>query len=147
MNTSDNVYIMYKNMTKPELYHKSKNMVKKLYEEFKINYNDDRNKKFLSILLYLDNSKNEYFRKLFLLSLYCNYLHKNKYKIKNEMKDLTLVSECYKKYNFVILDTNEKHVKIIEDIATYFNTDATNLEPITGKILYDLNKINFILKK
>ena len=48
---------------------------------------------------------------------------------------------------FVILDIDESHKVILRDISTYFNTDATNLEEITGKILYDLNQIDIQLIK
>ena len=156
--TNKNVKILYsKQMSKDKLFKNAKNEVKYLYLQIKHDENtngdtssatiEQKQDKLLNILLKLDNGKDKYFRILFLLSLYCTYFHQLKHKINIKKLNLELVSECYKKHNFVILDTSGIHKKIIEDISTYFNTDATNLEPITGKILYDLYKINFVLKK
>lgn len=95
----------------------------------------------LDELLKLDNEKDNYFRMLFILSLYCSYFHKNKL-LKNNKSDLSFpIDECYKKHNFVILDIDDNHHEILNDLAIYFNTDATNLEPITGKILHDLHNL------
>jgi len=156
--SNKNVKILYsKQMSKDELFKNAKDEVKDLYLQIKQNestFEDTSNAtikqkqdKLLNILLKLDNGKDKYFRILFLLSLYCTYFHQIKHKIDIKKLNSELISECYKKYNFVILDMSGSHKKIIEDISIYFNTDATNLEPITGKILYDLYKINFVLKK
>ena len=50
--------------------------------------------------------------------------------------------ECYKKHNFFILDIDDTHKKIFNSIVHYFNTDAINIEPISGKILHDLYSID-----
>ena len=139
------VQIIYNpELDKQELYSQAKEEIKEIYNKLK-SETSINNEKLLKIFIELDK-KDSYFRVLFLLSLYCTYFHKIKNKI--DIKQLSnLNQECFKKHNFVILDINDSHKIIIEDLATFFNTDATNLEPITGKILYDLNKIDIQLIK
>lgn len=140
---------------KQELYLEAKEEIKKIYNElkkhnFSENYNEsyidnENTRSILNIKMKIDN-KESYFRILFLLSIYCNYFHRIKNNI--DIKKLSnLQNECFKKHNFVILDIDESHKVILRDISTYFNTDATNLEEITGKILYDLNQIDIQLIK
>lgn len=141
------IEVIYNNeLDKKELYHEAKEEIHKIYESIKNSNVDEKQEKILNIYLHLDKNKNYYFRLLFFLSLYCSYFHKIKHKI--DIKKLTpLQNECYKKHNFFILDINDSHKYILQDLVTYFNTDAMNLEPITGKILYDLNNIDVQLKK
>ena len=142
-------------LDKQELYLEAKEEIKKIYNELKkndfpedydkSNIDDENARSILNINMKIDN-KDSYFRVLFLLSLYCSYFHKIKHKI--DVKKLTnLQNECFKKHNFVILDTNDSHKLILRDISIYFNTDASNLEAITGKILHDLNQIDIQLVK
>ena len=144
------IHVIYNpELNKQELYFEAKKEIKKIYEELKeCNFNKNENDKMLKIFIELDK-KDHYFRLLFLLSMYCTYFHKIKDKVDiKRLKNLTnLNQECFKKHNFVILDINDSHKILLQDIATFFNTDATNLEPITGKILYDLNQIDVQLIK
>lgn len=134
-------------LNKQELYFEAKQEIKKIYEELKESY-FTKNDEMLKIFIKLDK-KDHYFRLLFLLSMYCTYFHKIKHKVDiKKLNGLTdLNEECFKKHNFVILDINDSHKILLQDLATFFNTDATNLEPITGKILYDLNQIDIQLIK
>lgn len=143
------------NLDKQELFLEAKEEIKKIYNElkkhdfpkdyYKSNIDDKNSRSILNINMKIDN-KDSYFRVLFLLSLYCTYFHKIKHKI--DITKLTnLQNECFKKHNFVILDTNDSHKLILRDISIYFNTDASNLEEITGKILHDLNQIDIKLVK
>lgn len=133
-------------LDKQELYFEAKQEIKKIYEELKqFDFTKNENDEILKIFIELDK-KDSYFRLLFLLSVYCTYFHKIKHKI--DIKKLSnLNEECFKKHNFVILDINDSHKILLENLAIFFNTDATNLEPITGKILYDLNQIDVQLIK
>ena len=142
------IHVIYNpELNKQELYFEAKQEIKKIYEELKESYfTKNENDEMLKIFIELDK-KDSYFRLLFLLSMYCTYFHKIKHKINvkklNSLNNLTdLNQECFKKHNFVILDINDSHKILLQDLATFFNTDATNLEPITGKILYDLNQID-----
>ena len=129
-------------LDKKELFESAKEEIIEIFNKLKSNKSkSDKNEQLLNELLKLDNEKDNYFRMLFILSLYCSYFHKNKL-LKNNKSDLSFpIDECYKKHNFVILDIDDNHHEILNDLAIYFNTDATNLEPITGKILYDLHNL------
>lgn len=140
------VVLYNSNYNKSEIYNKVKYEVKKLYKLLYNANNDKNNKKILEIYEILDKKKDNYFRILFFLSLYCSYFHKIKHKI-NIHKLTKLNNECYKKNNFVLLDIDNMHKEILQDISTVFNTDAVNILPITGKILYDLYNIDVELKK
>ena len=133
-------------LNKQELYTQAKEEIKEIYKSLKKSHLDEKEEEILKIYSKLDNKKDNYFRLLFFLSLYCTYFHKIKHKI--DVKKLSEVQhECYKKHNFFILDIDDTHKEIFDAIVTYFNTDATNLEPITGKILYDLYNIDVQYKK
>ena len=129
-----------------------KNEIKNIFKNLKEAHNKDSDK-FLDLLLELDNNNNynNNFRLLFFYSLFCTYYHAHKYKFKN----ITFpIKHCYTKDGFVILekdklvilDQNGSYKQLLEDISIYFNTDANNIEPITGKILQDLQNINVDVK-
>ena len=127
-------------LDKQELYTQAKEEIKKIYQSLKKSHLDKKEEEILKIYKKLDNDKDNYFRLLFFLSIFCSYFHKIKHKI--DIKKLSDVQhECYKKHNFFILDIDDTHKEILEGILTYFNTDSNNIEPITGKILYDLYNI------
>ena len=141
------IEVMYnKEINKKELYFQAKEEIKEIYKSLKKSHLDKKEEEILNIYSKLDNDKDNYFRLLLFLSLYCTYFHEIKYKI--NVKKLSAVQhECYKKHNFFIIDIDDIHKEILEGIVTYFNTDSNNLEPITGKILYDLYNINVQYKK
>jgi hypothetical protein len=145
-----NITVIYNSdLDKKELFESAKEEIINIYNSFKEQFkldDNERNILNLALKLKLDNNKDSYFRILFLLSLYCTYFHKIKHKI--NVKNLTnLQHECFKKHNFVILDQDDSNKIILQDLSVYFNTDANNIEPITGKILYDLNNINVQFEK
>ena len=141
------IKVMYNpELDKKELYFLAKEEIKEIYKSLKKSHLDKKEKEILNIYSKLDNDKDNYFRFLFFLSLFCSYFHKIKHKI--DIQKLSNVqNECYKKNNFFILDIDDTHQEILEGIVTYFNTDATNLEPVTGKILHDLYNIKVELSK
>ena len=141
------IKVMYNpELDKKELYFQAKEEIIEIFKSLKKSHLDKKEEEILNIYSKLDNDKDNYFRFLFFLSLFCSYFHKIKHKI--DIKKLSNVqNECYKKYNFFILDIDNTHGEILEGIVTYFNTDATNLEPITGKILNDLYNIKVELSK
>lgn len=133
-------------LSKQELYTQAKEEIREIYKFLKKSHFNKKNQEILKIYKKLDNDKDSYFRLLFFLSIFCSYFHKIKHKI--DIKKLSDVQhECYKKHNFFILDIDDTHKEILEGILTYFNTDSNNLEPITGKILYDLYNIDISYKK
>ena len=133
-------------LDKNELYYQAGQEIKEIYKSLKQSHLDEKDEEIFKIYSILDNNKDNYFRLLFFLSLYCSYFHKIKHKI--DVKKLSDVQhECYKKHNFYILDIDDNHKEIFNALLTYFNTDATNLELITGKILHDLYSIDVQYKK
>lgn len=133
-------------LDKKELYNQAREEIEEIYKSLKKSHLDEKQEEILNIYSKLDNNKDNYFRLLFFLSIYCTYFHKIKHKI--DVKKLSdLQHECYKKHNFFILNIDDTHKKILEEIITYFNTDAINLNPITGKILHDLYNIKVELLK
>lgn len=135
-----------KNLSKEQLYQNAKQEIKDIYNSLKNQKQTKKEKEFNELLSNIDKNKDSYFRVLFLLSLYCNYFHKIKHKLDITKLNSSLTSECYKKNNFVILDTQNNHLELLNDISTFFNTDAINIEEITGKMLYDLYNIDIQLK-
>ena len=128
-------------LNKKELFFEAKQEIKDIYNSLKKNTLDNKQEEILNIYTKLDKNKDNYFRFLFFLSLYSSYFHKIKHEI--DIKKLTsLQHECYKKHNFIILDIDDSHKDILQNISTFFNTDSINLEPITGKILFDLYNID-----
>ena len=133
-------------LDKKELYSQAKEEIKEIYKSLKKSHLNEKEKEILNIYSKLDNNKDNYFRFLFFLSMYCTYFHKIKHKI--DIKKLSNIQhECYKKHNFFILNIDDTHKEILNALVTYFNTDATNIEPITGKILHDLYSIDVQYKK
>ena len=126
-------------LTKQQLFNEAKFEVKEIFKDLKENMHDKNLNKLTEILDKLDK-KSEYFRLLFIYSLYCSFYYKFKDKIDVQKLNF-LLEECYKKYNFVILDLNEIHHQILRDLTIFFNTDATNIEPITNEILMDLDNL------
>ena len=136
-------------VTNQQLYYEVKNEIIEIYKQLSHANNNKNQDLFLKILLEkLDRSstnKENYIRILFLLSIYCTYFHNLKNKIQIRNLDNTLNDQCFKKNNFVILDLDDNHKILLEDLISYFNTDANNLEYITGrmiKMMNDLDKID-----
>ena len=134
-------------VNKKKLFENAKVEIEELYNELlKLKINEDNDKLFI-LLNKIDHNKDNYFKILFLLSLYCNYFYKVKQNINT--RHLEVSEECFKRNNFKFLINynTELHRDILELFTTYFNTDAVNLIPLTGKILNDLNKIDIEFKK
>ena len=147
-----------KNIDKQELFEMAKGEVKQIYKNLlelvsDLNESSGENKisidnKIFNILHELDSRKTDYFRKLFLLSVFCSYFHQIKNKINiQKLKYPLVINECFKKHNFVVLDVDSKNTEqLLLNLIHYFNTDANNLMEITGKIFYDLQQIDLQLK-
>ena len=150
------IHVIYNSeLDKQELYSEAKQEIKNIYNEikqsdfYKIEESDENKLKLLKIFKKFDNEDN-YFRILFLLSVYCTYLHKVKHKMKHKLdirKLSNLNKECFKKHNFVILDTDNSYKLIFRDLITFFNTDSNNIEEITGDMLQHFNNIEVELIK
>lgn len=130
--------------TKENVVQSVKNEIKQIYNELR--RKKVLNKDLLDTFLQLDIEKDGEFRLLFLYSLFCSYYHAHKGEI-DPKKIIFPLNQCYKKNGFIILASDDIHNDILKDISMYFNTDANNLMPITGKILEDLNNIEIKFNK
>lgn len=123
--------------------------LRKLYNEFldSIDLEDPTEHKFYKLVQHVDINIDNKFKVLFLISLFCNVF----YHIYGDRKDQlgkTLDFEPkIRCKNFTIFTyNNDKTDQLLKNLVTFFNTDATNILPITGLILQDLNIMNVYMK-
>lgn len=123
--------------------------LKKLYNEFlnSIDLEDPTEHKFYKLVQYVDINLDNKFKVLFLISLFCNVF----YHIYGDRKDqlgkpldFEPKIRC-KKFTIFTYD-NDKTDQLLKNLITFFNTDATNILPITGLILQDLNLMDIYMK-
>lgn len=116
-----------------------------LYNEFlsSLDLSDPMSIKFYDLVVKVDRSINNQNKTLFLISLFCNvyyYLYGNR---KNQLKRRINFKPKIRCGNFVIFTYDKnKTMLLLEKLVHYFNTDASNLLPITGSILDDLNNMD-----
>lgn len=132
--------IQFKGMIDPM---KKKELIQiytELIEELKRNDNND---KFIQLIVNLDRFNNNKTIELFLISLYCNvfyhYYGRKKGQLREKIK-FTPFNNC-KKY-VVFTFYNKYTEKLLEKLVYYFNTDATNIQSVTGEIMQDLRKMD-----
>jgi hypothetical protein len=123
--------------------------LRKLYNEFldSIDLEDPTENKFYKLVQHVDINIDNKFKVLFLISLFCNVF----YHIYGDRKDQlgkTLDFEPkIRCKNFTIFTyDNDKTDQLLKNLVTFFNTDATNILPITGLILQDLNIMDVYMK-
>lgn len=121
----------------------------KLYNDFirSLDLTDDSHYKMYKLATEVDSKIDNKLKTLFLISLFCNVFYhiygtrKGQLRKKLEFKPII---RC-KQYTIFTYD-NDKTDILLKNLVTFFNTDATNLLPITGLILQDLNNIEVYMK-
>lgn len=116
----------------------------KLYNEFltSLDLNDSMSKKFYDLVMTVDRSINNKNNVLFLISLFCNVYYHIYGNRNNQLNRTINFKPKIRCDNFVIFTYDKKKTMLLLDkLVHYFNTDATNLLPITGLILDDLNNM------
>lgn len=136
------------NIVKYELMSEKKKLIK-LYEDFirSLDLIDLNHYKMYKLATEVDSKIDNKLKTLFLISLFCNVF----YHIYGDRKgqlgkklEFTPSIRC-KNYTIFTYD-NDKTDILLKDLVTFFNTDATNLLPITGLILQDLNNMEVYMK-
>ena len=125
-----------------------KQELRKIYTKFldSLDLEDPMNYKMFKLATEIDSKIDNKIKTLFLLSLFCNVFH-HIYGKKSGQLDRPLNFKPKIRCNNYTIFTynNDKTDKLLQDLVTFFNTDATNLLPITGLILQDLNEMNIYM--
>lgn len=120
-----------------------------IYNNFirSLDLEDPAQSKMYKLATQVDNQLDNKLKVLFLISLFCNVFYHIYGTKKGQLgKELTFKPNI-RCNNFTIFTyDNEKTDTLLKDLVTFFNTDATNLLPITGLILQDLNKMKVYMK-
>lgn len=107
---------------------------------------DKLNLKFYKLVSDVDARVNNKIKTLFLISLYCNVFYhvygKNKSQLSKPLSfKPTIRCSDFKVFTF----DKQKTIILLKLLITYFNTDAINILPITGKIIEDLNSMKIYI--
>jgi len=121
----------------------------KLYDDFisSLDLTDISQYKLYKLATEVDNKIDNKLKTLFLISLFCNVFYHIYGTRKGQLKkklEFTPVIRC-KNYTIFTYDDDKTDI-LLKDLTTFFNTDATNLLPITGLILQDLNNMKVYMK-
>ena len=121
----------------------------KLYDDFirSLDLTDPTHHKMYKLATEVDSNIDNKLKTLFLISLFCNVFYHiygtRTGQLGTKLKFNPMI-KC-KKYTIFTYD-NDKTDILLKDLTTFFNTDATNLLPITGLILQDLNNMEVYIK-
>lgn len=121
----------------------------KLYNNFirSLDLTDPTEYKMYKLATEVDSQVDNKLKTLFLISLFCNVFYHIYGTRKGQLGkklNFTPIIRC-KNYTIFTYD-NDKTNALLENLTTFFNTDATNLLPITGLILQDLNNMKVYMK-
>ena len=116
----------------------------KLYNNFirSLDLTDPTEYKMYKLATEVDSQVDNKLKTLFLISLFCNVFYHIYGTRKGQLGkklNFTPIIRC-KNYTIFTYD-NDKTNALLKNLTTFFNTDATNLLPITGLILQDLNNM------
>lgn len=121
----------------------------KLYNDFirSLDLTDPTQYRMYNLATEVDSKIDNKLKTLFLISLFCNVFYHIYGTRKGQLGkklEFTPVIRC-KEYTIFTYD-NDKTDILLKNLATFFNTDATNILPITGLILQDLNNMEVYMK-
>lgn len=121
----------------------------KLYNNFirSLDLTDPTEYKMYKLATEVDSQVDNKLKTLFLISLFCNVFYHIYGTRKGQLGkklNFTPIIRC-KNYTIFTYD-NDKTNALLKNLTTFFNTDATNLLPITGLILQDLNNMKVYMK-
>lgn len=136
------------NIVKYELMSEKKKLIK-LYEDFirSLDLIDLNHYKMYKLATEVDSKIDNKLKTLFLISLFCNVFYHIYGDRKGQLgKKLEFTPSIRCKHYTIFTYDNDKTDILLKDLVTFFNTDATNLLPITGLILQDLNNMEVYMK-
>lgn len=120
----------------------------KLYNQFveSLDLNDPDHTKMYQLATVVDKKFDSKLKVLFLISLYCNVFYKIYGTKTGQLGENLNYSPNISCKNFRVFTYKDPHtVRLLQNLVTYFNTDANYLIPITGLILQDLNNMRIEL--
>lgn len=121
----------------------------KLYDDFirSLDLTDPTDYKMYKLATEVDSNLNSKLKTLFLISLFCNVFYHIYGKRKGQLgKKLNFIPKIHcTNYTIFTYDSDKINI-LLKNLTTFFNTDATNILPITGLILQDLNNMEVYMK-
>jgi len=126
-----------------------KEKLRKIYTKFldSLELDDPTDYKMFKLATEIDGKMANKIKILFLLSLFCNVFHHIYGKKSGQLATSLNFTPKIRCNNYTIFTyNNDKTDKLLQNLVTFFNTDATNLLPITSLILQDLNEMNIYMK-
>lgn len=125
-----------------------KQELRKIYNEFikSLDLNEPMNYKMYKLANEIDHKVDNKIKTLFLISLFCNVFHHIYGKKSGQLRKSLNFTPKIRCNNYTIFTyNNDKTDNLLQDLVTFFNTDADNLLPITGLILQDLNEMKIYI--
>lgn len=111
-----------------------------------LDLNDDLNLKFYKLVNNIDSHIDNKTKTLFLISLYCNVFYHVYGKNKGQLSKPLNFKPNIRCHDFKIFTFDKKKtIRLLNLLTVYFNTDAINILPITGKIIEDLNSMKIYI--
>lgn len=126
-----------------------KTKLKKMYNDFirSMDLTDINRYKMYKLAIEIDHKVDNKLKSLFLISLFCNvfyYIYGTRSGQLGKKLEFTPKIKCQ---NYTVFTyNNDKTDALLKDLTIFFNTDATNLLPITSLILQDLNNMEVYMK-
>lgn len=120
-----------------------------IYSQFieSLNLEDPYHYKMYKLTTEIDSKINNKIKTLFLISLFCNVFYHIYGKRTGQLsKPLNFKPNIRCKDYTIFVYDNEKTDILLKHLVTFFNTDASNILPITGLILTDLNNMKVYMK-
>ena len=123
--------------------------LRKLYNNFtrSLDLTDPSQYKMYKLAIEVDSKFDNKLKTLFLISLFCNVFYHIYGTRPGQLGKKLEFNPKIKCQNYTVFTyNNDKTDALLKDLTTFFNTDATNLLPITGLILQDLNNMKVYMK-
>lgn len=121
----------------------------KLYSDFisSLDITDHTQYKMYKLATEVDSKLDNKLKTLFLISLFCNVFYHIYGTRTGQLGKKLEFNPVIKCKNYTIFTYyNDKTDILLENLAVFFNTDATNLLQITGLIIQDLNNMKVYMK-
>lgn len=126
-----------------------KKIIRELYLKFlnSLDLEDPTHYKMYKLASEVDLKVNDKLKTLFLISLFCNVFYHIYGKRSGQLGQILNFKQVIKCKDYTVFAYNDEKTDILlTNLSTFFNTDASNLIPITGLILQDLNNMRVYMK-
>jgi len=126
-----------------------KSKIIQIYNKFisSLDLDDPAQSKMYTLATEIDARVDNKIKVLFLISLFCNVFYHIYGKKQGQLGKQLNFKPNIRCNNFVIFTYYDSKTDVLlKNLVTFFNTDSTNLLPITGLILQDLNNMQVYMK-